>query len=615
MTGYHLPRDVLRNLPFGTHSHWLQPWRAASDTVPAGVVGHGCGVGLDNIESPMRAGTASLLAQAGFRLVRLEIGWGDVDFESESRLLSADSVRSTLWECRAVGLRPLILLNAHHGRPVPARMFPVRLASPADKGIYSIRLTSTAGIVSGRSGLCGLTGDGVMASVLVSAVSGKQVQLTKRLPVSLGAGQVLTMATLRYAPFSTPGSPDNEATMTGWLRYVDLVADVVGVGNAADRGFDLEVWNELTFGSNFLSLANYQEADPATSARDDSPIWDEIVSRTAAHVAAHPARFAGVSLSNGFGSTIPWTASSKQPARVSAISKHPYPPRKQFPVDETAGFDLGPDGQPTRFVPSYAAFFPEYFATAIQTETLWRDISPDPNPIYGTEHGRLARPGADGAALPVSVWITELGVDPSELGVTDLPAADRLRTKYCLRSLLFYLGIGVSRVYLFRAFGNGTDFGMIINTVNGSAPPALTGTLPAIARALRTVTDGALFMGPARPLRFELLSGQAESEVFSGTADVAPLRELDCLVLLPFQSSEQRIVIACYIMTRDVRVAAGRQDVRVIIHGMGGDRLTARLFDPVNNWFVPCPVFERSTESVGVQLAVTDTPRLLVLHK
>ena len=610
-TAYHLTGDVLQGLPFGTHSHWLQPWRAACDTVPAEVVARGSGVGLDNVEIPFRAETATLLARAGFGLVRFGIGWGDVDFETESRLLHHDSVQHTVRACRVAGLRPLILLDAHHGRPVPAKTFNVRTVASAAKGAHTIDLASTEGIVAGRSGLSGLTDDGVMASVLVSGVSREQVRLAKRLPVALDAGQVLTMSTMRYAPFWKPGTPANEATMAGWLRYVNIVADCVGVrSSTADRGFDLEIWNELTFGSNFLLIENYRDVDPASPANDGSTIWAEIVDRTATHVASDPARFAGVALTNGFSNTIPWTASSQQPKRVSAISKHPYPPRKHFPADDRPGQSLGPDGQPTRFVPRYSAFFPEYYATAIQTETLWRDVAATPNPIYGTEHGRLARHTLDGAVAPVSVWITELGVDPSELGITDPQAADRLRAKYCLRSLLFYLGIGVSRVYWFKAFGNGTDFGLI----NTTGETAQTNSLRVLARALAAITDGGRFAGPVCPLRFELFTNDATTEVFSGGDGVAPLRQLDCLVLLPFQSSEHRIVVAYYIMTRDVGVDLKPQEIRVGIQGLPGDCVSAKVLDPVSNTSIPAPIIERGTERFELRLTVTDTPRLLLLQ-
>ena len=74
------------------------------------------------------------------------------------------------------------------------------------------------------------------------------------------------MMTLKYRPFSVPGSPDYNATMNGWNTYVRNVAkfaaETLGTTQAADKGFDMEIWNELTFGSQFLSINNYYAKAP-----------------------------------------------------------------------------------------------------------------------------------------------------------------------------------------------------------------------------------------------------------------------------------------------------------------------------------------------------------------
>ena len=103
-------------------------------------------------------------------------------------------------------------------------------------------------------------------------------------------------------------------------------------------------------------------------------------------------RYQGVAITNGFSNTIPWVAASQQHTQISAISKHPYPRSVTFPKDaqknaKAVGARRTADG----FRAGYAAFFPEYRATAIQTETVLRDITPGPNDIYGLAHGRMAR--------------------------------------------------------------------------------------------------------------------------------------------------------------------------------------------------------------------------------
>jgi hypothetical protein len=142
------------------------------------------------------------------------------------------------------------------------------------------------------------------------------------------------MATLKYRPFSAPGSADYNQTVAGWKAYVltvgQLAAKYLGAGN-----FDLEVWNELTFGSNFLYINAYY--NPAFANYAEEAIWPALVQATADVATANPSIFSGTELSDGFGNTIPWTASSTEPARVTGISKHCYAVQKAFPVEEYKG--------------------------------------------------------------------------------------------------------------------------------------------------------------------------------------------------------------------------------------------------------------------------------------
>ncbi len=609
---------LLARLPFGSRSHWLQPWRAVAETVPAATLAQSIGAVVEDVTQSKNPAAVETLARHGIRLLRLEIGWGEVDFSTETRLLNEGSVRRLLFACRRARIRPLILLNAHHGQPTPFQRTEVRLVNPVAAGDRSVLVTATAGIVPNRTGITDPVKN-VMADLLVTRVEAGYLHLSKPFPRSLPAGSALELATLRYEPFSTPGTERNEATIAGWLRYVDLVAGLAGTlldpDGSADRGFDLEVWNELTFGSQFLSINNYYDPKPLEAREQQEAIWAELPARTAALMAANPARYAGVALTNGFASTIPWVASSRQHPRVSAISKHPYPPVKQFPRDEeTRLVALGPDAQPTRFVPSYAAFFPEYGATAIQTETLLRDVIDTPNEIYGVAHGRLAR-RVDGRPAPVDVWLTEIGVNPREVGVTDRQASERLKTKFYLRAGLFFAGIGVARTYLFNAIGPVAEFGLI----DAVLPSASTPALRALARAIELIC-GPDETGPSRvPVRrlaFSVQPTAAEGgTIFAGdeASGMAPLRASDCLVLLPFQRASGCMAVVYYIMTRDVRADWPPERLRVQIEGLAAAG-PVQAFDPIAGRDAPCLTVERGRGRILLDLEVTDTPRILTIQ-
>jgi hypothetical protein len=99
-----------------------------------------------------------LLAQAGVRALRIEVGFGRLAWE-EDRLADEPRLRVLLALCRRHGLRPTFLLNAHQGVPCPLRSFQRTLAADAPAGSRMVRLTDTAGLDPGRTGLSHLSND------------------------------------------------------------------------------------------------------------------------------------------------------------------------------------------------------------------------------------------------------------------------------------------------------------------------------------------------------------------------------------------------------------------------------------------------------------------------
>src|SRR5947209_8626079 len=60
-----IARWNLTVLPFGTRSHWIQPWRAYLDTTPATTLLNAVGINF-NVDLPYAAATARVLAANGF---------------------------------------------------------------------------------------------------------------------------------------------------------------------------------------------------------------------------------------------------------------------------------------------------------------------------------------------------------------------------------------------------------------------------------------------------------------------------------------------------------------------------------------------------------------------
>src|SRR5689334_4125654 len=176
------------SLAFGQRSHWLQPWRAYLDTVPATRLLDSVGINFDVPPAQARK-TAQLLARAGFRRARIEVGWGDFSYSQPARLNKPAELRTTLRALAAAHLRPLILLTATDLRPCPTRSFQARLLEPAARGATGVRVdaATAAAIVPGRSGLT-LPAGSKAAGILFTAVRNGTATLSKPLPQSLAAG-------------------------------------------------------------------------------------------------------------------------------------------------------------------------------------------------------------------------------------------------------------------------------------------------------------------------------------------------------------------------------------------------------------------------------------------
>jgi Concanavalin A-like lectin/glucanases superfamily len=252
-------------LSFGERSHWLQPWRAYMDTVPAVRLKDAVGIQF-NIEPQEASSTARLLAANGFRRARLEVGWSSIASDDPTRLADAAPLRTTLTALKTYGIRPLILLNAHHGVPGPRVAWNAVTVEPAARDARRLHLdaASLARVVPGKTGLDSLTGQYKAADVIFTTKDADGwVTLSKPLPRDLPAGSYAA-STLKYEPFQRPlladGTPNPafEETMQGWLDYVRAVTAEVRSTLGSDA-FDVEIWNEQSFGADFLDADTYYD--------------------------------------------------------------------------------------------------------------------------------------------------------------------------------------------------------------------------------------------------------------------------------------------------------------------------------------------------------------------
>lgn len=645
---------------FGGRSFYLQPWRSYIDTFPATRILNAVGINFNaNDADPyqMSAG-AQLLHNAGFTHARISIPWNDMDYTNPGQL-SAYLVpwfTDMLTQLRNNGIRPLILLQSNSGIPCPVASVTLNLTAPAPAGATTVQLDgASASLV--QPGLTGFNQYGMDAGVLITSVASSGVAtLSQPLQTALPAGSV-SATTLKYQPFfpqyNSDGTPNanNEATLAGWLQYVagvtKFVRQVLG-----DDDFDVEVWNELSFGSQFLYASNYYSQAPAGSG--DMPT--EITQATVDYIRAPASGLPDVGIGDGFSNEEPWTSGTNEVPGITAIDKHPYMDAMQFPsqtiyngdrpVDALGQLDgtLVDGNWVDTFVPTFTSLFPEYWLTDIQTETEIRDLAPFPNDIYGGLHGRYTHP-LDAPAP--QMWLTELNLDAGSVNFTltsptggatsSMSAADvsHFEAKAILRYLSAWVGKGVTQLDFYAAANAGDlnlidpDFWAQADDTHSYPGLAAGGeTMVAVRNFLNSFT-GAENLTQTTPLNLTAIADYDGGYQFTGngTAAYPDLYNRDVIGFFPFQVDQHKWVIPTYVMTRDLATlynsSASSSDVtradlppevfRLTITGVDPVTASAAATDPLTGQSVPVKITQRGSKFISLEIPLTDYPRMLTL--
>ena len=535
--------------PFGIISYYSQPWRAYMDTWPAskwlGLPGVGWGGDAKYADA-----MAQLMGETGIRYARVELGWGTLDENDQIPADARERWTRLLHVFQKNGIRPLFLLNAHHGGPCPMRGFDATLALAANKGDRVVHFAPGTKLKVGYAGFVNLT-DYVAAFPLITQIGDDgTAQLSAPLPKDLPAGKI-GMQELKYQPFQGPTLKDgtpvpaSDETVQGWMRYVTAVGDLarsaLGTQGKADSGFDVEVWNELTFGSNFLDINNYydpkrQYAEPltyhktrvwTTALRPDARLefdqkgYEVLLPRTVDYFKDPKNGFGGVAVISGFSNQWPWNSGASLWDGQAGLSKHyytgsnvreaspdhPFAGKDHATVDALGRYDgkqQGPEWHEivpgSNFVPTVSVAFPEWSHSSFQTETIQRDLFPDSRrtntPDWMGKYGRYTH---NGDFRTPRYWQTETNYDRSdfisrvkkESGAKDddprlLALNDWTNGKYLWRQYVFHSHKGFDRIFLFSLdfdrFSLGllpTSFFKALDASGNQLTPAVRKTVPA----------------------------------------------------------------------------------------------------------------------------------------
>lgn len=257
-------------------------------------------------------------------------------------------------------------------------------------------------------------------------------------------------------------------------------------------------------------------------------------------------------------------------------------------------------------------------------------MSPITTDIYGTPHGRRTRPRG---GKPPGVWITETNMDPVAAGggFTDAQV-ERMQAKSTLRYLTAFVNKGVSALHFYAA--KGQNLGLVepafFDALQRPGAPYpgddAGGETPRAVRRLVAPLAGAAKLRKTRPLSLHAISDKHDHRQFAGDGSAArpPLYDRDVLAFLPFQLRKGDYVAAVYVMTRNIvrprRRGNGpdRFDLpparfRLTLGGLSAKGTRASATDPLTGADVPVKVVSRAGRRLIVELAATDSPRLLRL--
>jgi hypothetical protein len=414
------------------------------------------------------------------------------------------------------------------------------------------------------------------------------------------------MATLKYAPLHAVGTKEFDETAAGFARYALFVARVAREEGFDD--FDLEIWNELTFGTRFLDARNYWPDLPKPSKdflHEGGTCW-ELARRTIEAVKKdHPKARCLWGFSN---TTFFHTAVDRLPPGTDGQSYHPYGTGMRA-IAEREPHREQPKLNLEGFTPKADVRIPEGVAsTFIQTESVMRLIEP---------RARAAKPPG---VERFRHYITEHGVLAEECGVAKVDEAWALKTKCALRSYCLWLHKGVDVLTYYAAwYKDPKGFGLL---------PANLPELPADAkfddvatpplqsiRALTREFAKAVPLAETRPLEARVTPISGERPVFPGEGAQRPLLPRDVFAFLPFQLGPDCFAVVLYVATWDAVRPPGELYYRVRISGLPGAFTVERYLDLEKEVPAPAQPVKEGEDFIELELGVTDVPRVLTLRR
>jgi hypothetical protein len=616
------------NLISPATSFYYQPWRGYMETVPANKFLEGIGVNYNPVHSTPAQDDANLqyLASIGVHAIRVELPWIAVSPTDETKLTAAQQTKynAIFAACKKYGITPTILLNANDGGPQPA--YPSRTATVVGSPQIGATQITVNGIAAsditvhqpntatGSSGIS-LGGLGKAGNLITNMVTNGDGSLTLTLSQPLAAlpnaGKV-TIDYLKYMPLYPVGSPEFNNTAAGWLQYTKTATNTAQAAGLTK--YDVEIWNELSFGSRFIGINNYYKPDKLFPAMPDTlrsggGSW-ELANQTTQYLKSTYGNNVGVIW--GFSNTTFYhTAITDLPPKTDGESYHPYSTNVTT-LSNAIGTKNASFLKEGSYVPNISIGMPEgNIALDFRIEALIR--------------GKLApavRDRTPSGTTDFKHYITETGLSPAEDTVSNnQPLAQLLKSKAFLREYSFWLNKGIDQFDVFAVFGNNANdggFNMLASGSDNSGSP-----ITQQSETLRHFTDkfaGAVTPSTPRSLGVtvnDTTPNDAGSayQVFPAdpTTGEPALHYREMFQFLPFQVTDHKFVIPAYVMSWNLMAPPPPMSFEVNVSNVDGNKATASYYDPITDTSKPIQVVSKSSNTLVLNIEAVDYPRLITI--
>ncbi|MCM8767834.1 MAG: PA14 domain-containing protein [Candidatus Omnitrophica bacterium] len=610
-------------------SFYKQPWRSYLETISGKDFLNGLGIGFYLTGNRDDDSVLKFLSYCGFKNIRIEIGFVNVNWDEtglygvHNKKEHEERFKNLFLSCKKYGIKPLILLNAHHGHPCPMKYIDGEVLEDAQTGSRELKFKVIKGeIKENYTALTNIRRNPYrFLDIFITKYDGEKAILSRPLPDDLKKGEKIILRTYKYLPLHPVGTSEFEETAKGWIKYVKLICELAKNAGLEDKDFEIEIWNELTFGSAYMSGINSYYDPPKTEFKIDflrpgGHAW-ELAKRTVDYIKEN---FPNTRVIWGFSNTTFFrTPINNLPSKIDGQSYHPYGTGKRV-----VSKDYPPKDRYGHYIEGYIPdelnwCMPEGWAhLQVQCETLIHHLNPDSRKTKPIDVERFYH------------YMTEHGFSGYEAKIEDEQEALLYKAKSLIRALMFWINKGISKIYIYTDYDkDNKGFGLLNSKIplseykNYKEEELLTPALKSLKNIVDKFKDSE-DLKSVRQIDVEVVSIGKQYKVFEkvkyiGKETTPPeppeLYYRDMFVFLPFQVNRNKFIFGVYVMSYDITNPPPPMKFRLNIKNINGKDANIKYYDPIIDKEEKIEIIEKEKNSVEVEIEAVEYPRLIIIEE